>query len=75
MKYKQVVKLIIDIAMYLIFVALIARLIQRSHTAMRKRSETLLTNAAFPVRSFLLQQRCGLQTAVMRKQRNHLRNL
>lgn len=53
----------------------IARLIQRSHTAMRKRSETLLTNAAFPVRSFLLQQRCGLQTAVMRKQRNHLRNL
>ena len=27
------------------------RLIQRSHTAMRKRSETLLTNAAFPVRS------------------------
>lgn len=35
----------------------------------------LLTNAAFPVRSFLLQQRCGLQTAVMRKQRNHLRNL
>lgn len=26
---------------------------------MRKRSETLLTNAAFPVRSFLLQQRCG----------------
>jgi aryl-alcohol dehydrogenase-like predicted oxidoreductase len=44
-------------------------------TAMRKRSETLLTNAAFPVRSFLLQQRCGLQTAVMRKQRNHLRNL
>lgn len=37
--------------------------------------ETLLTNAAFPVRSFLLQQRCGLQTAVMRKQRNHLRNL
>ena len=32
-------------------------------------------NEAFPVRSFLLQQRCGLQTAVMRKQRNHLRNL
>ena len=27
------------------------------------------------VRSFLLQQRWGLQTAVMRKQRNHLRNL
>lgn len=34
-----------------------------------------INKCGFPVRSFLLQQRCGLQTAVMRKQRNHLRNL
>lgn len=35
----------------------------------------LSANAAFPVRSFLLQQRFGLRTAVMKKQRNLLRNL
>ena len=38
-------------------------------------SEPLSANAAFPVRSFLLQQRFGLRTAVMKKQRNLLRNL
>ena len=39
-------------------------------TATKKRSEMLSANAAYPVTNSLLPQRFGLQTAVMKKQRN-----
>ena len=34
-----------------------------------------INKCGIPREEFLLQQRCGLQTVVMRKRRNHLRNL